>query len=283
MGRERELNREVVKEEPAVQRKTKDKDQSKNVDRNRNLIPYMKENGMHLEFGEEENSIVVFERKVMSILNKLTGRILPSVMEEFQSLEIVSREQLSLCVKLIFEKAVQPGHVFFCAKICEEMQWKKGDDGVNFRWLIIQMCQKEFDQICCKNLKVESCEDVKLRIRNCAIMQLIGELYMQNMLNTRIMHDCVKRLLDVADEDSLECLCKLLFIIAKKFVPETLSKKGPQIGITDISVYLQQMNKLAWLSSSVRVLIKDVTLKIENLSIKHLAAHKDLKKLHSMG
>merc|ERR1712192_87213 len=110
MGRERELNREVVKEEPAVQRKTKDKDQSKNVDRNRNLIPYMKENGMHLEFGEEENSIVVFERKVMSILNKLTGRILPSVMEEFQSLEIVSREQLSLCVKLIFEKAVQPGH-----------------------------------------------------------------------------------------------------------------------------------------------------------------------------
>jgi hypothetical protein len=75
---------------------------------------------MPMELGEEEEAIVKFERKVMSILNKLTGRNLPGLVEEFQSLEIVSGKQLSLCVKLIFEKAVgEPGQAFSCSKICK--------------------------------------------------------------------------------------------------------------------------------------------------------------------
>ena len=101
-------------------------------------------------------------------------------------------------------------------------------------------------------------------------MQFIGELYMQNICTARIMHECVTKLLYASDEGSLECLCKLLFVIAEKLVPETISKldQGPQFCINDISVYLQQMNKLAGqarFSLSLRMMIEDVILITENL------------------
>ena len=107
-----------MKEEPAVH-KTRNMEKSNNIDMKSNMIQHMEEHGMHMDFGEEEKAIVGFERKVKSILNKFTGRNLPGLVEEFQSLEIVSAQQLSLCVKLIFEKAVgEPGQAFSCAKIC---------------------------------------------------------------------------------------------------------------------------------------------------------------------
>ena len=131
----------MVKDEPAVHNKTRNMEKSNNIDMKSNMIQHMEEHGMPMDFGEEEEAIVGFERKVMSILNKLTGRNLPGLVEEFQSLEIVSAQQLSLCVKLIFEKAVgKPGQAFSCAKICKDMQCKtvqKGGDDLNVRRLII--------------------------------------------------------------------------------------------------------------------------------------------------
>lgn len=35
------------------------------------------------------------------------------------------------------------------------------------------------------------------------------------MLTTKIMHRCIKELLIQSDEDSLECLCKLLTTVGK--------------------------------------------------------------------
>ena len=67
-------------------------------------------------------------------------------------MEIVSEKQLSLCVKLVFEKAVGvPSQVEKCAKICKIMQLKKvqiagGEWFVKFRKLLINMCRKEFEQ-----------------------------------------------------------------------------------------------------------------------------------------
>jgi len=45
--------------------------------------------------------------------------------------------------------------------------------------------------------------------------RFIGELYKQQMLTTKIMHRCIRHLLDQNDEDNLECLCKLLTTIGK--------------------------------------------------------------------
>lgn len=42
-----------------------------------------------------------------------------------------------------------------------------------------------------------------------------GELFKQQMLTVKIMLRCVNILLENKDEDSLECLCKLLTTIGK--------------------------------------------------------------------
>ena len=41
--------------------------------------------------------------------------------------------------------------------------------------------------------------------------RFIGELYKLGMLTARIMHECVRKLLNSnpSDEESLECLCRL--------------------------------------------------------------------------
>ena len=43
------------------------------------------------------------------------------------------------------------------------------------------------------------------------ISRFIGELYKLGMLTARIMHECVRKLLNSnpSDEESLECLCRL--------------------------------------------------------------------------
>jgi hypothetical protein len=45
--------------------------------------------------------------------------------------------------------------------------------------------------------------------------RFIGELFKLKMLTENIMRDCVFRLLKARDEDSLECLCRLLATIGK--------------------------------------------------------------------
>jgi len=45
--------------------------------------------------------------------------------------------------------------------------------------------------------------------------RFIAELFKLKMLTESIMHDCVRKLLKNADEDSLECLSRLLTNIGK--------------------------------------------------------------------
>ena len=267
--RDQEMNRSreatVVKKEESETRNMENKN---NIDSNSNFIQHGEEHWLpvSVEVGEKEE-VVEFVRKVMLILNKLTGRNLSSLLENFQSLEIVSEKQLLLCVKFVFEKAVcEPGgQAENCAKICKVMQMKKvqieGDGGegfVNFRKLLISMCQKEFEQDGLKDLELrfekgidispDFCQEKeKLKKRSFATIQFVGEIYMENMLTTKIMHECIKKRLLAPDEDSLECLCKLLFVIHNKLDAETSRRleRGPQTGINDMSVYFKHMSKLA--------------------------------------
>jgi len=45
------------------------------------------------------------------------------------------------------------------------------------------------------------------------LCRFIGELFKLKMLTEGIMHDCIRRLLRSRDEESLECLCRLLTTI----------------------------------------------------------------------
>ena len=85
------------------------------------------------------------------------------------------------------------------------------------------------------------------------------------MLTARIMHECVRKLLavDPSDEESLECLCRLVTTVGQNLDIETKSRlaKGPVQGLCDMSNYFKEMNKLVndkKTSSRVRFLLQDV-------------------------
>lgn len=63
----------------------------------------------------------------------------------------------------------------------------------------------------------EELEDAKDKARRRSIgnIKFIGELFKLKMLTEPIMHDCVVKLLKNHDEESLECLCRLLTTIGK--------------------------------------------------------------------
>lgn len=63
-------------------------------------------------------------------------------------------------------------------------------------------------------VELEEARD-KARRRSLGNIKFIGELFKLKMLTEAIMHDCVVKLLKNHDEESLECLCRLLSTIGK--------------------------------------------------------------------
>ncbi len=55
------------------------------------------------------------------------------------------------------------------------------------------------------------------------------------MLTARIMHECVQKLLKYDDEESLECLCRLLTTVGKDLELETNQKLHD---VKQVSIFL---------------------------------------------
>merc|ERR1719191_551831 len=179
-------------------------------------------------------------------------------------------------MELVFEKAVdEPSFSVAYAMMCQELQRKKVPDelkpeeNVIFRKLLITRCQKEFEKDYMEGLNKEKFEadmneatneedkkkikmeyeamEMKMRKRSLGNIRFIGELYKLGMLTARIMHECVRKLLNSnpSDEESLECLCRLLTTVGKALEKETKDKltKGPVAGLNDMSKYFTEMNK----------------------------------------
>lgn len=68
-----------------------------------------------------------------------------------------------------------------------------------------------------KQRLIEELEEAKdkARRRSLGNIKFIGELFKLKMLTEVIMHDCIVKLLKNHDEESLECLCRLLSTIGK--------------------------------------------------------------------
>lgn len=233
------------------------------------------------------------KKKVLAILNKLTPQKFQTLVDRFQDLPIDTQDKLGVCMELVFEKAVdEPSFSVAYAQMCKVMQMKKvpidggkEEEFVNFRKLLISRCQKEFEKDYMENLdrekyvqdmaaadtedakkrlKIEfESMEMKLRRRSLGNIRFIGELYKLHMLTARIMHECVKKLLMTTDEESLECLCRLVTTVGLDLEAETQGRlaKGPQTGINDLAVYFKEMGKLVEqkkISSRVRFLMQDV-------------------------
>uniref|UniRef100_A0A3Q0SFM9 Eukaryotic translation initiation factor 4 gamma, 1a n=1 Tax=Amphilophus citrinellus TaxID=61819 RepID=A0A3Q0SFM9_AMPCI len=218
-------------------------------------------------------------KRLRSILNKLTPQKFQELMKQVTELTIDTEERLKGAIDLIFEKAIsEPNFSVAYANMCRCLMGLKVPTSdkpgvfVNFRKLLLNRCQKEFekdqddDEIFEKKQKELEADDErerfrveleeardKARRRSLGNIKFIGELFKLKMLTEPIMHDCVVKLLKNHDEESLECLCRLLSTIGKDLDFEKAKPRMDQ--------YFNQMDKIIKerkTSSRIRFMLQDV-------------------------
>ncbi|KAJ5172501.1 hypothetical protein N7492_005094 [Penicillium capsulatum] len=235
----------------------------------------------------------VVQRKVKAALNKMT----PEKFERIsaQILEIVSQSKdesdgrtLRQVIQLTFEKATDEAHwapmyAKFCKAMLESMSLDIKDENIRdkagnivaggnlFRKYLLNRCQEEFERGWKVNLpeKPEGVtEEVAMmsdeyylaaaaKRRGLGLVKFIGELYKLGMLTERIMHECLKRLLDfegVPDEAEVESLTNLLRTIGSSL---DASEKGPAM----MDAYfgrIHLMLETVGLPSRLRFMLMDV-------------------------
>uniref|UniRef100_A0ABM5G412 Eukaryotic translation initiation factor 4 gamma 1 isoform X3 n=1 Tax=Pogona vitticeps TaxID=103695 RepID=A0ABM5G412_9SAUR len=233
---------------------------------------------------EDPENIKTLElfRRVRSILNKLTPQMFQQLMKQVTELSIDTEERLKGVIDLIFEKAIsEPNFSVAYANMCRCLMGLKVPTTdkptvmVNFRKVLLNRCQKEFekdkddDEIFEKKQKEmddtagpeerarlkEELDDArdKARRRSLGNIKFIGELFKLKMLTEAIMHDCVVKLLKNHDDESLECLCRLLTTIGKDLDFEKAKPRMDQ--------YFNQMEKIIKekkTSSRIRFMLQDV-------------------------
>jgi hypothetical protein len=92
---------------------------------------------------------------------------------------------------------------------------------VTFKRCLLNKCQEEFErtdryeETMGLDAAAKASKMRHVRNRMLGIIKFIGELFAQQILNEKIMHDSVKRLLDNMEEDTIECLCTLMATIGQ--------------------------------------------------------------------
>ncbi|XP_044171027.1 eukaryotic translation initiation factor 4 gamma 1-like isoform X3 [Acropora millepora] len=235
---------------------------------------------------EEEAKTQELFRKVRGILNKLTPQKFQTLTQQIIDLDIDTQERLEGAIDLIFAKAIDEATFSVAyAKMCQFLvsENKKvvvEKDGVkkdiSFRKILLNRCQKEFEKensiektinekladLVNQGLNEEELQKRKSDLedqvhqakrRTLGNIRFIGELFKLKMLTESIMHDCVVKLLRSNDEESFECLCKLLVTIGKDLDHE---KGKPRV-----DQYFTQINKIISAkitSSRVRRMMQDI-------------------------
>ena len=197
----------------------------------------------------------VVQRKVKSNLNKMTPNNFDKISIQILDVSLQSKDEtdgrtLRQVIQLTFEKATDEAHwaemyAQFCKRMLESMSPeikdrnivdKKGDvvhGGALFRKYLLNRCQEEFERGWKLNLgdkpEGETEEAAMLsdayyieaaaKRRGLGLVRFIGELYKLQMLTERIMHECVKKLVDyegMPDEAEVESLSNLLKTIGQQ-------------------------------------------------------------------
>ena len=85
----------------------------------------------------------------------------------------------------------------------------------DFRKLLLTRCQKEFEKEKKKVVQDQDLADLNQR-RSLGLIIFLCELFKWRIMSAKMMHQCVVRLLSQPeDEESLECLCRLLSTVGK--------------------------------------------------------------------
>ncbi|KAJ9302077.1 hypothetical protein DTO271G3_943 [Paecilomyces variotii] len=235
----------------------------------------------------------VVQRKVKANLNKMTPENFDRI--SGQILEIVSQSKeetdgrtLRQVIQLLFEKATDEAHwapmyAKFAKRMLESMSPEIKDESIRdkmgnvvaggslFRKYLLNRCQEEFERGWKVNLPPKpegTTEETAMmsdeyyiaaaaKRRGLGLVKFIGELYKLGMLTERIMHECVKKLVDyegIPEEAEVESLVSLLRTIGA-------SLDASDKGRTMMDAYFGRINMMMetpGLPSRLRFMLLDI-------------------------
>ncbi|KAK4014248.1 hypothetical protein OUZ56_026778 [Daphnia magna] len=233
-------------------------------------------------------------RTIRGILNKLTPSNYQRLLAKIQETNIDSQDCLAGVIRIFFAKAVEESiFASIYANMCLALSTKdvasssNPAETINFRKLILSHCQREFEKDSAglvkteqKRLEFENAETEtekhklqeelkelvdKNRRTSFGNIIFIGELFKVNVISSNVMHQCIRKLLShKEDEDSIECLCKLLTTVGKQLESSTLPDNGVRPNFTNAQImtsYIQTLQTIAGerkVSSRIRFMIQDV-------------------------
>lgn len=262
---------------------------------------------------DKESELNVLLKKVRAILNKLTPQKFSTLVVQFKELDIDSEEKLVSCMELVFEKALdEPVFSQAYANMCKELFLKNvvkqnSTELVDFRMLLLRRCQTEFEKdylsdeerkaYTDKMAATESEEEVKkikeefqqlelkLRRRSLGNIRFIGELYKLQLIRGRILHGIVQKLLLAVDEESMECLCRLLSTCGSDLEAEIKTIHEKTRHLYQLDTFFDKMQEIIEqrkTSSRIRFLLQDVIdLRKKNWVSRHKeAGPKTIEQIH---
>ena len=206
----------------------------------------------------------VVQRKVKAALNKMTPSTFDKISGQILDIVAQSKQEtdgrtLRQVIQLTFEKATDEAHwaqmyAEFCSRMLQNMSPEIRDEtlpldkngkvnagGTLFRKYLLNRCQQDFEAGWKDKLpdKPEGDLDQAAMLsdeyyiaaaakrRGLGLVRFIGELFKLGMLTSRIMHMCVKRLVDwegMPDEAEVESLTSLLKTIGENLDSEEKMK-----------------------------------------------------------
>ncbi|KAJ5227165.1 uncharacterized protein N7469_007171 [Penicillium citrinum] len=235
----------------------------------------------------------VVQRKVKAALNKMTPEKFERISEQILAIVSQSKDEsdgrtLRQVIQLTFEKATDEAHwapmyAKFCKAMLESMSLDIKDENIRdkngnvvaggnlFRKYLLNRCQEEFERGWKVNLPEKpegTTEEVAMmsdeyyiaaaaKRRGLGLVKFIGELYKLGMLTERIMHECVKKLVDydgIPDEAEVESLTSLLRTIGASL---DVSEKGHAM-MDAYFARITMMMETAGLPSRLRFMLMDI-------------------------
>jgi translation initiation factor 4G len=216
----------------------------------------------------------VVQRKVKGLLNKMTPEKFERIADQILEIAAQSKNEsdgrtLRQVIQLTFEKATDEAHwastyALFCERMLKFMSPDIKDENIKdkhqnvvtggalFRKYLLNRCQEEFERGWKVNMppKLEGqTEEAALlseeyyiaaaaKRRGLGLVKFIGELYKLGMLTERIMHECIKKLLELdeggPDESEVESLVSLLNTVGLNLEQ---SERGPAL----MNVYFERI------------------------------------------
>merc|ERR1711939_8228 len=235
----------------------------------------------------------VVQRKVKAALNKMTPEKFDKISDQILEIAAQSKHEsdgrtLRQVIQLTFEKATDEAHwapmyAAFCRRMLESMSADIRDEGIKdkagnvvtggnlFRKYLLNRCQEEFERgwkINIPRAEGQSEEAAMLsdeyyiaaaaKRRGLGLVKFIGELFKLQMLTERIMHECVKKLVDyegTPEEAEIESLTSLLRTVGRQLDDPESKGKGR------MDVYFDRINHMVAipdLPSRLRFMLMDV-------------------------